>query len=196
VILATGDRGQVSMFVHDTFGQRVFSPVGALQADAGLLSLHHDFEAIGKACAQYLLDAGCRNVLVLGRTGFAYSDSITDACIRVLRANAVVAQSIPGGDNAAVRLHEYLHEGVDGLLDLSAEPGDLQRGLLGQEVVARAPLPGQIVVLSNADGTDPSGGSASPGSAWKAARWARWPPSTSWPGSRTPQLLRSRTCHS
>ncbi len=39
VILATGDHGQVSMFVHDTFGQRVFSPVGHDEADAQHLSL-------------------------------------------------------------------------------------------------------------------------------------------------------------
>lgn len=157
VILATGDRGQVSMFVHDTFGQRVFSPVADEHLDGAHMSLHHDFEAIGTACAAYLVDAGCRNVLLLGRSGFAYSDAIVQACLRHLRARGVHARSVPDGENAAVRLHEYLHEGVDGLLDLSAEPGDLQRGLLGHEVVARAPVPGQIVVLSNADGPDPSG---------------------------------------
>jgi hypothetical protein len=31
--------------------------------------------------------------------------------------------------------------------------------LLGHEIVVGNPLPGQIVVLSNADGTDPSGAS-------------------------------------
>lgn len=157
VVLATGDKGQVSMFVQDTFGQHVVSPVDGRATDAMHLCLHHDFDAIGAACAHHLSRAGCGSVLLLGRTGFAYSDAILAACRAQLEDLGVPTQVVAPGDNAAVRLHEYLHDGIDGLLDLSGEPADLQRGLVGHTIVAAKPRPGQIVVLSNADGADPTG---------------------------------------
>lgn len=156
VVLATGDRGQVSMFVHETFGQRVFSPVDGDSDDGLHLTLHHDFDAIGNACADYLSNAGCGSVLLLGRTGFPYADAIVAACGRRLAALGIHSQEVPPGENAAVRLHDYLHDGIDGLLDLTAEPAALARGLLGHEIVATNPGPGQIAVLSNADGADPT----------------------------------------
>lgn len=156
VVLATGDHGQVSMFVHDTFGQRIISPVEGEPHDGLHLCLHHDFDAIGRACADYLSGAHCRSVLLLGRTGFAYSDSILTACRRHLATLGVQAQEVPPGQNAAVRLHDFLHDGIDGVLDLTAEPAALARGLHGHEIVASDPEPGQLVVVSNADGADPT----------------------------------------
>jgi hypothetical protein len=155
VVLATTDVGNPGLFLREAFGQTVLSPLEG-DASAGRLTLTHNYSEIGAACARYLHDAGCTRVLLVGRTGFTYAETILQACVDGLRTCGITAVVARGSGPVSQRIAAGIAEQVDGILDLSAEPLALAKGLHNRRVVANAPRTGEIVVVTNADGVDPN----------------------------------------
>lgn len=155
VVLATTDVGNPGLFLREAFGQTVLSPLEG-DANAGRLALMHNYSEIGAACARYLRDAGCTRVLLVGRTGFTYSEMIVQGCLDGLRSCGITAVIAPESGPVSRRIATGIAGHVDGILDLSAEPAALAGALHNKQVVVSTPRSGELVVLTNADGVDPN----------------------------------------
>lgn len=146
MVMASNASGEVSLLVRDTFGKVIMSTTEDEADEGPRLVLQHDYTAVGDACAQHFHEAGCRRVLIVERTGFSYSQQIAARCTERLLAHDI---GVMHGDLT-------LPADVDGLLDMSASPSSLARALRNWDVVASTPRRGQIVVVTNADGLDPT----------------------------------------
>lgn len=155
VLLATSDTGRVSLFVRDAFGQTVVSPIPSVNADGPQAILQHDYQAIGAVSAAHFIEASCRCVLLMGRPGFGYSEAIVDACARALQTAGVQCQLAPSQGSTSQRIDAGLTDEIDGMLDLTGERNEVLDGLLGRKVVPSRPALGELVVVTNVDGSDP-----------------------------------------
>lgn len=155
VVLASSASGEVSLLVRDAFGQMVLGTDDSDDQDEARLSLHHDYAAVGRDCARYLHAAGCRRVLLLTRTGFAYAEMIMSHTAEALAAAGVEVVGPDLAGTPGARLARGMTTDIDGVFDLSASPVDLAVGLRERTIVRTDPGPGDLVVLTNADGLDP-----------------------------------------